>query len=69
MKDFAAYLDEVEEIGYVDKIVHSIAYISGLPKAHPSEVILFENGDSGQVLSLSKDYVEVLSHLASRSIA
>src|SRR3989344_373690 len=60
MKDFNYYLDTIGEIGFVEQLVHSLVYASGLPRAHPGEVILFESGDLGQVLSLSKDQIEVL---------
>ncbi len=60
MKDFQHYLDSIGEIGYVVQNVHSLVYVSGLPEAHPNEVVIFESGDMGLVLSLSKDYLEVL---------
>lgn len=60
MKDYKEYLDTIGEIGYVNKVVHSIAYVEGLPHAHPSEVILFKEGGHGLVLSITKENVEVL---------
>lgn len=60
MQDFESYLKSTEEIGFVDQVHHSIVYAKGLPKARPSEVILFESGEIGQVLSLTSDYVEIL---------
>ncbi len=60
MKDFKKYLDQTGEIGYVAKIVHSIVYVKGLPSAQTYEVVLFENGGMGLVLSLRAKYVEVL---------
>ena len=60
MKDFNYYLDTIGEIGFVEEMVHSLVYASGLPKGHPGEVVLFESGDLGQVLSLSRDQIEVL---------
>lgn len=60
MKDFQYYLDNIGEIGYVAQCVHSLVYVSGLPEAHPNEVVIFENGDMGLVLSLSRDHLEVL---------
>jgi F-type H+-transporting ATPase subunit alpha len=60
MNDFKKLLDDTGEVGYVEQVYHSILYISGLPKIRPMEVVLFETGEIGQVISLSPDYVEVL---------
>ncbi len=60
MKDFQYYLDNIGEIGYVAQNIHSLVYISGLPGAHPNEVVIFENKDMGLVLSMSREYLEVL---------
>jgi F-type H+-transporting ATPase subunit alpha len=60
MKDFKEYLDETGEIGYVEEVVHSVTYVSGLPNARPNEMVLFSNGELGQIFSLDEDKVEVL---------
>lgn len=60
MEDFNTHLQQVGEIGYIEEVVHSIVYASGLPQAMPHEVIIFESGDFGQVLSLGKNRVEIL---------
>jgi F-type H+-transporting ATPase subunit alpha len=60
MKDYKYYLEKLGEIGYVDKIVHSIVFVEGLPGARIYEVVLFEGGGLGLVISLRKRYVEVL---------
>ncbi len=60
MKDFKYYLDKIGEIGFVQESLHSIVYVSGLPDAHPDEIVMFENGDIGQVFSLNSEYIEVL---------
>lgn len=60
MKDYKYYLDKYGEIGYVIKLVHSIAYVKGLPGVASSEVVFFEGGALGIVLSLNRDQVEVL---------
>ena len=59
-KDFKYYLDKNGEIGYVNKIVHSIAYVEGLPGVFGSEVVIFKSGGLGLVLSLNRNYTEVL---------
>ncbi|MHA2426599.1 MAG: F0F1 ATP synthase subunit alpha [Candidatus Hermodarchaeia archaeon] len=60
MKDFGYYLDKVGEIGFVDRIIHSIVYVSGLPKARPFELVILESGELGQVMSLSEKLAEIL---------
>lgn len=60
MKDFATALNETQEVGYVIQVRHSIVYVSGIPKARVYEIVLFEGGEFGQVLSLSEGYVEVM---------
>jgi F-type H+-transporting ATPase subunit alpha len=60
MQDFQHYLEKTGEIGFVEKTIHSIVYVAGLPGARPDEMVVFEGGEMGQVLSLTPDYVEVL---------
>ncbi len=60
MKDFKYYLETSGEVGFVEESLQSIAYASGLPKACLQEIILFETGETGMVLSLKKDQVEIL---------
>ena len=60
MKDFQYYLNSIGEIGYVEQATSAIVYVSGLPGVKPSELVLFENGQLGEVLSLSFDTIEIL---------
>jgi F-type H+/Na+-transporting ATPase subunit alpha len=60
MKDFDYYLNQLGEIGFVEEIMHSIVYASGLPRVQPGELILFESGDLGEVFSLAPEKIEVL---------
>lgn len=60
MNTFDTYLSRIEEIGFVDQATASIAYVSGLPRAKINEIILFETGEFGQVLSLQNNDVEAL---------
>ncbi len=60
MKDFTAYLNKTQEIGYVEQIEGPIVYVNGLPSVKPEEIVVFETGDFGQVLSIEPDLVEVL---------
>ncbi len=60
MSTFEELLTKTGEVGYVDEVVHSIVFVSGLPNAHINEVVLFEEGGTGQILSLTDEYVEVI---------
>ncbi len=60
MKDFNYYLEKIGEIGFVEQALHTLVYVNGLPNVKPLEIVLFENGEMGQVLSLSQDHAEVL---------
>ena len=60
MKDFTAYLNETEEIGFVEQVADAIIHVSGLPKAKPDEIVVFETGEFGQVFSVQPSYVEIL---------
>lgn len=60
MQDFKTYLDKTGEIGFVEQSLQTLVYAAGLPLAKPSELVLFEKGEVGQVLSLNEDYVEIL---------
>jgi F-type H+/Na+-transporting ATPase subunit alpha len=60
MKDFKDYLEETGEIGYIESISGSVAYVSGLPGLRLKETILTENNQKGIVNSLQKNLAEIL---------
>ena len=60
MKDFQEYLNETQEIGFVEQSNHSLAYVNGLPNVAVQEIIIFETGEAGFVMSLLKNVAEVL---------
>lgn len=60
MKTFQYYLQTSEEIGFVDQCNHSIVYASGLPQTTILEIVMFETGELGVVLSLHRNQVEIL---------
>lgn len=60
MKDFNYYLNAIGEIGFVDQFVHSLVYSTGLPGVHPNEIVLFDTGEIGQVLSLTQENAQIL---------
>ena len=59
MATFDYYLEKNNEVGYADQVVGSIVYTSGLPSVTAGEVLVFETGDIGQVLSIG-EFAEVL---------
>ncbi len=61
MKNFDTYLKDTAEIGYVTKIAKCLLSASGLPGAHVGELVVFENGEMGQVLKIDKDEIEILT--------
>lgn len=60
MKSFQYYLSTTEEVGFVEACSHSIVHASGLPQTKLMEVVIFETGEFGMVLSLNRDQVEIL---------
>ena len=59
MQNFEDYLKTTGEVGYVDEMVHSVAYVSGLPGAAVNEIVVFEEGSKGQIISLGEHHAEV----------
>lgn len=57
---FDDYLKNTGEVGYVVRSLQSLAYVEGLPGAKSSELIIFEDGNMGRVISLSESEVEIL---------
>ncbi len=60
MKTFQYYLTTTEEIGFVESSNHSIVYASGLPQATVQEIVVFETGELGVILSLGHEQAEIL---------
>jgi F-type H+-transporting ATPase subunit alpha len=60
MRDFQLYLDKTQEVGYVEQTFQTLAYVKGLPGAMTYEVVVFETGEVGLILSLSPEYVEII---------
>lgn len=60
MKSFQSYLNTSEEMGFVEQCDHSIVYANGLPNATINEIVLFETGETGIILSLTQDHAEIL---------
>ena len=60
MKDFDFYLNSVSEIGFVEEASSAIVRVSGLPKVKTDEIVMFEGGKIGVVLSFTPQIVEAL---------
>lgn len=60
MKDFNFYLNSISEIGFVEQASSAIVYVSGLPRIKTDEIVIFEGGKIGVVLSFTTTIVEVL---------
>ncbi len=60
MKSFEAYTQELGEIGIVQRINKVIVFAEGLPSVKVNELVIFEAGGFGQVLSLNDEEVEIL---------
>lgn len=60
MKTYQYYLKRIGEYGYVSEVHYPIAAVVGLPHAKPQEIVVFEDGQLGEVFSLDKDKIEVL---------
>lgn len=60
MADYNKYLEQSSEIGKVESVMGSIVYVSGLPGVRLSEMVVFETGQLGMVVSLKPGEVEVL---------
>lgn len=58
---FEQLLAQTAEVGFVSEVIGPIAYVEGLPGVHFQELVVFEDGSYGQVFSLSKKRVEILS--------
>ncbi len=60
MKDFNFYLNQTREVGFVEQVNNMIVYADGLPNIKPEEIVLFEGGEFGMALSLTRETVEIL---------
>jgi len=58
--NFNKALERFSEVGFVETVDFPIVHVVGLPYVKPREVVLFESGELGYVLSLERNSVEVL---------
>lgn len=62
--DFNQLLKKTHEYGVVYQVNHPIVFIEGLPNVKTHEVIMFENGQKGEVFTINRGKIEarVFSH-------
>ncbi|CAN5202369.1 F0F1 ATP synthase subunit alpha [soil metagenome] len=51
---FEQYLNTIGEYGTITELQHPLITIKGLPHAHPNEMLIFENGQIGQVYAINE---------------
>jgi len=61
---FSQLLKKTKEYGVVYQVSHPIVFIEGIPNVKTHEVILFENGQKGEVFTINRGKIEarVFSH-------
>jgi len=59
--DFNKFLNDTGEVGYVETFNNPIVRVRGLPNVKTKEIVLFESGAIGQVMSLDEEFVEIVS--------
>ncbi len=60
MSAFEKFLDQNGEVGFVKKVSSQIIICDGLPGIKLTEVVIFEDGEMGQVFSIARDFVEII---------
>lgn len=57
---FQKYLDEIQEVGFVEAINGPWVLVTGLPNVKTTEVVVFENGSVGEVYEIVEASIRVL---------
>lgn len=60
ISQFNEYVSKYNEIGFIEQVVYPLIHISGLPNVKPNELVVFENGDFAQVISMDSQLVTAL---------
>ncbi len=61
MSLFEDYLQKVGEYGVIEETRHPVVVVSGLPSVKPNEMVVFENGQLGEVFLIDRQSVAILS--------
>lgn len=59
MGSFDHFLGKIGEYGEIVDVKQSLVAVAGLPKARLGEVVIFENGEKGQVISLDEKICQI----------
>lgn len=57
---FEEYLNKTGEYGTITELQYPLITIRGLPHAHPNEMLIFENGQIGQVYDIDRTIIHAL---------
>jgi F-type H+/Na+-transporting ATPase subunit alpha len=60
-KGFNSYLEESNEVGFVETLKFPLVGVSGLPNVFLGEVVVFEDGSLGMVFSMDEKICQVLA--------
>src|SRR5438552_1632695 len=66
MQSFSYYLEKHGEYGEVMEINYPIVFAQGLPMIKLGEIVVFESGETGQVISLQEDRLTLVLFSQSR---
>ena len=59
-EEYTKALAATNEIGYIEKVIPPLTYASGIPGVRSREIVYFEGGEMGIVLSIDRDLAEIL---------
>jgi len=59
MANFKYFLEKTGEYGEVVGVKQSLVIVEGLPKVKIGEVVVFEGGGEGQIISIGEDFCEI----------
>lgn len=60
METFDVYLKKTEEVGFATHVVNFLVRVDGLPTVILNELVVFETGEFGRVLTIASEFVEIL---------
>ncbi|MEK7571827.1 MAG: hypothetical protein AAB553_06145, partial [Patescibacteria group bacterium] len=60
MNDYQTYSQKFQEYGEVTEINYPIITAVGLPSAKLQEIVLFENGEKGQIITLLEEGMKIM---------
>ncbi|MEI6533225.1 MAG: F0F1 ATP synthase subunit alpha [Candidatus Roizmanbacteria bacterium] len=58
---FQYYLTSIGEYGIVKEVKHPLATVEGIPGVKLREIVFFENGEAGEVFSIDREKVRVMT--------